>query len=504
MSFKPFTWVCIVLILVIVVALGGYAIYAQQQKKQHKLQYKEFKDMQEPLLARIDANVDTIFVSVPSYRDPDLVHTIVDLFDKALCPQRIFVGICEQNAETDSRFWEDFARVRKQKYHFDSAFAYHDNIKVCEMDAKDATGPSLARSIIEKKLYSGQKYIFCIDSHMMFSPNWDQILIDDFTRLSSKSSPTTAPSGLDQKSQEVFDRQASKIILTMYPPDFNVNERQPIVYSLAARAKQIGGKTPGNNKRPEKHDKSIILQNDAYQAVCNSLYPQSQAKHMCFSSFSSQGFPQFVAAEDYSAAIETKVKITQGGRKLNATLDENRSTKGINLPCLFWSACCSFTLAKTHLQVPYVNLPYLFIGEEFLMAALFWTHGYRFYTPSSMVVRHRWSREGRPLFFDNYMNDAKKTQECNASYDKLRDFFGIWDKSKSKASNSVLTESADLKPGSLFSIDSYLKWTGVNLNAKTVEKRTYFGLPPVDEWDEECLTTQFGSLENVAYLFKLD
>ena len=92
---------------------------------------------------------------------------------------------------------------------------------------------------------------------------------------------------------------------------------------------------------------------------------------------------------------------------------------------LFWSACFSFCLGKTIREVPYVNLPYLFIGEEFLMSMLYFTHGYHFYKPHKMIVRHKWSREGRPLFFDNYLNDHRKTQLKNLTYQKLKDIFDI-------------------------------------------------------------------------------
>ena len=38
----------------------------------------------------------TIFVSIPSYRDPECQYTIQNLFQTATFPERIFVGVCMQ------------------------------------------------------------------------------------------------------------------------------------------------------------------------------------------------------------------------------------------------------------------------------------------------------------------------------------------------------------------------------------------------------------------------
>ncbi|KAK3251917.1 hypothetical protein CYMTET_38765 [Cymbomonas tetramitiformis] len=49
-----------------------------------------------PLIAGGPASAERIFVSIASYRDPEALHTIRDLFDKADHPERIFVGVVWQ------------------------------------------------------------------------------------------------------------------------------------------------------------------------------------------------------------------------------------------------------------------------------------------------------------------------------------------------------------------------------------------------------------------------
>ena len=38
-----------------------------------------------------------IFINIASYRDPDLVNTIEDAYDKAKNPDNIFIGVSEQD-----------------------------------------------------------------------------------------------------------------------------------------------------------------------------------------------------------------------------------------------------------------------------------------------------------------------------------------------------------------------------------------------------------------------
>ena len=49
----------------------------------------------------------TIFVQIPSYRDPECQWTIKDLFEKAKHPKQVFVGVCWQyDAELDQACFE--------------------------------------------------------------------------------------------------------------------------------------------------------------------------------------------------------------------------------------------------------------------------------------------------------------------------------------------------------------------------------------------------------------
>lgn len=103
---------------------------------------------------------ETIFVSVASYRDSNCSKTLDSLFANAAHPERITVGICEQNKEGES------------SEQCSSANTAGRNIKVINVDYTDAKGPTWARYLCST-LWNGEDYFMQIDSHVLFAKDWD-------------------------------------------------------------------------------------------------------------------------------------------------------------------------------------------------------------------------------------------------------------------------------------------------------------------------------------------
>jgi len=106
----------------------------------------------------------SIFVSVASYRDNRCLKTIKSLFEMAKQPDRVFVGICEQNTmDTDESCvtWSDPTLTR-----------YFPNIRRTLLSSTDAEGPCYARYLCSL-LYKGEDYFMQIDSHSLFVKDWD-------------------------------------------------------------------------------------------------------------------------------------------------------------------------------------------------------------------------------------------------------------------------------------------------------------------------------------------
>lgn len=108
---------------------------------------------------------DSIFISIASYRDSELIPTILDCVVKAHKRKRLFFGICLQD---DINQYFKLKHLKKK---------YRLNLKIIFCDWKDSQGACWARYLIQKKLYHNQYYYLQLDSHHRFIEQWDEVLI---------------------------------------------------------------------------------------------------------------------------------------------------------------------------------------------------------------------------------------------------------------------------------------------------------------------------------------
>lgn len=106
----------------------------------------------------------TIFVSIASYRDPELLKTINSLLSNAKNPESLRITIAWQHSFEDD--WDKLS-----EYENDHRF------NILDIDYKESSGVCWARSIIQKE-YKGEDYYLQLDSHHRFEKNWDQTLKD--------------------------------------------------------------------------------------------------------------------------------------------------------------------------------------------------------------------------------------------------------------------------------------------------------------------------------------
>jgi len=84
-------------------------------------------------------------------------------------------------------------------------------------------------------------------------------------------------------------------------------------------------------------------------------------------------------------------------------------------------------------ELPYdPNLPYLFVGEEILHSARFFTHGWDIFTPSENIAFHEYTRTGQPkVWDDNRYSDAEAVERVKRLMDvenyeeSVRDAYGL-------------------------------------------------------------------------------
>tara|TARA_R110000824_G_scaffold65538_1_gene170590 strand:+ start:1493 stop:2731 length:1239 start_codon:yes stop_codon:yes gene_type:complete len=102
-----------------------------------------------------------IFISIASYRDPELIPTIDDCIKKASHPSKLCFCVLNQYCDDDS--FNNFKKYRKDK-----------RFKFIDLNYKQSRGVCFARSIISSH-FSEEEYYLQLDSHHRFVKGWDEI-----------------------------------------------------------------------------------------------------------------------------------------------------------------------------------------------------------------------------------------------------------------------------------------------------------------------------------------
>ncbi|CAM9400746.1 unnamed protein product [Phaeothamnion confervicola] len=151
---------------------------------------------------------DTIFVSVASYRDELCANTLEEMYGKASAPDKLFVGLVQQNcredcqtgvlaggvvedAPADSDCYVDFCAT-----DVGEPVCQQGQVRNFFVNESESLGPAVGR-YFASKLWHGETYYMQIDSHSIFERGWDDAYI------------------LDIKNTPSFPRS----VLSHYPPD---------------------------------------------------------------------------------------------------------------------------------------------------------------------------------------------------------------------------------------------------------------------------------------------
>jgi hypothetical protein len=112
---------------------------------------------------------EKIFISIASYRDPQLLPTIRDCIANAKHPENLVFGIAWQRDDKESL--EEFAKDKR--------------FRVLDIPYKESKGTCWARSSIQG-LYKKEKYHLQLDSHHRFVKDWDEKCIAMIKALQDK------------------------------------------------------------------------------------------------------------------------------------------------------------------------------------------------------------------------------------------------------------------------------------------------------------------------------
>ena len=102
---------------------------------------------------------DKIFISIASYRDPELLPTIRDAIKRAEQPENLVFAIAWQHSPEDE--WDNFKE-----------FEGDDRFRIIDIPHETSKGTCWARNLAQQS-YRGEAYFMQIDSHHRFEKNWD-------------------------------------------------------------------------------------------------------------------------------------------------------------------------------------------------------------------------------------------------------------------------------------------------------------------------------------------
>lgn len=135
----------------------------------------------------------SIFISIASYRDPELSRTIRSAIDNATYPEELYFSVVLQEIERE-----------------EPDLSWVSNLSLTKMHPKFARGAGYARYLAIQE-YQNQDYFLQIDSHTLFEKGWDELCIDQLN-----------------KAQEIADNK--KIILSYFPPPFHIENKKEISF----------------------------------------------------------------------------------------------------------------------------------------------------------------------------------------------------------------------------------------------------------------------------------
>lgn len=140
--------------------------------------------------------MNTIFVQIASYRDPQLIPTLVDMLKHAAHPENLHIGICWQHGDDepvdiflDAGFSIDSVTDGDVVDTLPILHITHPSgakITAIDVHFHKTKGACWARNQIQQ-LYSKEKYTMQLDSHHRFVENWDTVVIDMLEGLRAKS-----------------------------------------------------------------------------------------------------------------------------------------------------------------------------------------------------------------------------------------------------------------------------------------------------------------------------
>jgi len=171
----------------------------------------------------------SIFLSLATYRDENCLNTIKWAYEKAKNPEKLFVGLVQQNChkdcmsgileggkvepvEPDPDCYKEFCEGQGKE------FCERGQVRVLNIDEPESLGPYAAR-YFASKMWFGEQWFMQTDAHMTFAQDWDAVSVEMLQKCPSKKPvishyPPAHTADLDAMANEPATRLCGPIFAT--------------------------------------------------------------------------------------------------------------------------------------------------------------------------------------------------------------------------------------------------------------------------------------------------
>lgn len=143
-------------------------------------------DIPDGLANEIGNIPDSIFVSIASYRDVYCFTTLETLFSMAKHPERVRVGLVQQNNPANP--------IEECSIRDPTLRKWQRSVATLTVPFWESRGPTWARWIASR-MWRNETYFMQIDAHSVFLRHWDDVSISELKRCDSPRPVFTAHPG---------------------------------------------------------------------------------------------------------------------------------------------------------------------------------------------------------------------------------------------------------------------------------------------------------------------
>eukprot|EP01062_Namystynia_karyoxenos_P073168 TRINITY_DN70007_c0_g1_i1.p1 TRINITY_DN70007_c0_g1~~TRINITY_DN70007_c0_g1_i1.p1 ORF type:complete len:716 (+),score=223.14 TRINITY_DN70007_c0_g1_i1:77-2224(+) len=195
----------------------------------------------------------SILVSVASYRDPNCPQLVRSAFANAAHPEKVSLGIIQQNCNFGCRIGTGWAETRKvvaqPRPDVDCVFSFCQSpvgrphceagrVRILRLEERESYGPFFARYLAVKQ-WRGEEVFVQVDAHSEFRQNWDDSIVQQLRR--TPSYPASVISNYPPPHNQPFSNSVPAALCSVTFETVQDTEPQRWTVRLSTVGRQLSG-----------------------------------------------------------------------------------------------------------------------------------------------------------------------------------------------------------------------------------------------------------------------